>query len=202
MQASPLKEHHITVFRRVFAFLLLVGASVAVQGETVYVSDLLRVGVRAEAASNDSPLAVVSSGDELQVIEKAGGHVKVRTAAGITGWVNSVYVTAEPPARLRVEQLQSNYARLQKELEQVRGASGDTLEENERLRGELEELKGETSTLHDKVARLYAEASRTRDGARWVYAMVAMIALFVGGIVLGALWYRQQITTRLGGLRI
>lgn len=190
------------MYRQLFASLLLVGITAAAQGETVYVSDLLRVGVRAAPASNEAPLAVVTSGEALEVLDRVNGYVKVRTDRSATGWVSDVYVTAEPPARLRVEQLQADYARVQKELERIRGSSGDTLDENQRLRAEIEDLREETGTLHTKVARFYAEASRERNNSRWVYAMVAMVALFVGGIVLGALWYRQWVATRLGGLRI
>lgn len=93
--------------------LLLVSGTVAA-AETIYVNDMLRVGVRSQPASDEAPLAVVTTGAALEVLERSGGYVKVRTDEGAVGWVNSVYVSGEPPARLRIERMTAENQRLQR----------------------------------------------------------------------------------------
>lgn len=178
--------------------LLTAGSAAA---ETLYVNDMLRLGVRAEPASNEAPLTVVTTGAALEVLDRTRGYVKVRTEDGVVGWVNSVYVTGEEPARRRIEKLKVEHERVRRELEEMRASSSDTLESNAALRNEVNELRDENGKLHAQLAKVYQTTSRRSDDWSWLYT-AAMIGLFVLGIVLGVLWHRQQIAQRLGGLKL
>ncbi|MGE0079719.1 MAG: TIGR04211 family SH3 domain-containing protein [Thiohalomonadaceae bacterium] len=85
--------------------------------ETAYVDDTLRVGVRRNANSSETPLTVVTSGARLEVLERGERYWRVRTDDGVEGWVAASYVTTHPPARAQLEELQAENARLKAELQ-------------------------------------------------------------------------------------
>lgn len=79
--------------RRWLAFapaLLLASASFA--QETLQVQ-LREATLRASASSLAQPVAVAKLGDSLTVEQRAGSWIRVRTAAGETGWVHESAVT-------------------------------------------------------------------------------------------------------------
>jgi len=108
------------LLRTLLMLLLCQGVSAA---ETVYVDDQLRLGVRAHPSTEEGSIAVVITGDALSVLEEEENFIKIRTEAGVEGWVSKGYVSAEPPAKSRLKDLQGEhktlqqqYAGLQKEL--------------------------------------------------------------------------------------
>ncbi len=187
--------------RKIVLLILMLVAGTAL-ADTVYVNDLLRVGVRSEAASNESPLTVVTTGTALDVLERQGDYVKVRTPDGTEGWVNNVYVTGEQPARLRIKALRSEYTKLQQELDNLRASTTDLMEEKKRFRAQVSELKQENGALHGQLSKLYNESVEGPEDVRWMIYPAAMIGLFLLGIYLGVRWHRQRVAKRLGGLEL
>lgn len=187
-----------------FALMTLLGLITAfsAHAETVYVDDMLRVGVRTQPRSNEAPISVVTTGSKLTVLNRDRGYMQVRTEEGVEGWVNAVYVSSEPPARLRIEQLQSEYERLQGEIKELRSGGAATLEENQRLNTQVQELMAENSTMHAQLSKLYANSRQKVARWDWLYEAGAMIGLFLFGFFLGFRRYRQRVAARLGGLEI
>lgn len=174
----------------------------AVMSETIYVHDYLRLGIRAHPNSSETPLSVVTTGDALEVLERQGGYIKVRSEEGIEGWVSKAYVSSEKPARLRLEELQEEYKRLQGEMKDLRRELTASQELNEKLSMQNAELMSENGSLHDQVSRYYGSLAKNRSPYTWLYQSLAIVALFVLGIFLGVRWQKRRVADRLGGLEI
>lgn len=170
--------------------------------ETVYVHDYLRLGVRTNPNSSESPIAVVTTGDALSVLEKEGGYIRVRTEQGDEGWVSKAYVSTEKPARLQLDQLKQEYARNEAETKELRQELAGSVEHAETVEKQLAEMMAENASLHDQVGRFYSSSAQLKRKYAWVYQSAGMIVLFLFGFFLGVRWYKRRITDRLGGLEI
>lgn len=183
-------------------FLLALLFLAPAMAETVYISDVLRVGVRAEPNSSDVPVTVVTSGAELQVLERQAGHLRVRTANGIEGWISEVYATGELPARLRLERVEKERERLQAELARLRSSSSESGEQVAQLTARIEVLQAENAQLQARAAELDAQLRREKGGYAWIYYTLALIALFFLGAYLGVRWDKERVAQRFGGLEL
>ena len=183
-------------------WLALLLMTLPAAADTLYVNDILRVGVRSKPNSAESPLVVVTTGARLEVLERQGGYVKVRTAEGKEGWVNKIYLVSEPPARERLARLKEEFDRVQGELDELRADSIHTTEENDKLQERLGNLLKENSNLHEQLSEFYDEDSQSRrKQMRYVYGGL-MAALFILGIYLGVRWQKQKVARRFGGLEV
>jgi len=180
-------------------WLLLVVWTVASAAPVVYVDDFQRVGVRADPSSTTAPIEVVTTGDKLTVLKSNSGYLKVRTPKGAEGWVNSRYVTKQPPARLRIGPLQTRYDQLkarQATLEQSLKASRDKVAQITQENAQLKQRNGVLSRRLDTRNRSSIWSNP------WIYVGAAMILLFVLGLVVGMRHDRQRIARRLGGMEL
>lgn len=170
--------------------------------ETIYVHDYLRLGVRANPNSSETPIAVVTTGDALEVLERQEGYIKVRAKNGVEGWVSKAYVSSEKPAVLRLEQLQQEYQRQQSELKDLRRELTVSQGKNETLDKQLSELMSENGSLHEQVSRYYSKTAQQRQHYTWLFQSLAIVALFILGVYLGVRWQKRRVSDRLGGLEI
>ncbi|WP_127478271.1 TIGR04211 family SH3 domain-containing protein [Sulfurivermis fontis] len=183
-------------------FLLMLLALMPAQAETVYISDVLRVGVRAQPNSSDTPITVVTSGTELTVLERQAGHLRVRTSGGVEGWISEVYATSELPAQLRLERMEQERDRLQQELAQLRSSSSASGAQVEQLTARIEALQAENSQLQSRMAELQAQLQEEGSAYGWLYYAAALIVLFALGVYLGVRWDKERVAQRLGGLEL
>lgn len=187
------------------AISLLLGLGLhagAAMAETIYVHDYLRLGIRTNPNSSETPIAVVTTGESLEVLQRQGGYIKVRSEDGVEGWVSKAYVSAEKPARLRLEQLQEDYKRQQDELKDLRKELTAGIERNELLEKQISELMNENASLHQQVSRFYSKSAKNQHQYLWLFQSLGVIGLFVLGVFLGVRWQRKRIAERLGGLEI
>lgn len=187
---------------RMALFLWLLLAVGAAQAESVYVNDVLRVGVRTQPDSNETPVAVVISGTELSVLERRDGYVRIRTPDGVEGWVSDSYVVNEPPARLLLAQaikerdsVKAQLAELQKSLA-ARSAQADELLQR------VDELQQQNARLQASIEALTVKVNASGRSRVWVILSLLMTMLFGIGIYLGVRWNKERVAQRLGGLEL
>lgn len=168
--------------------------------DTVYIDDMLRVGVRPEPNSRSTPVGVVTTGIQLEVLDSRGDYLRIRTDKGLTGWIKAIYATEEPPAMIQVERLEKKQAENLEELEALRQNMTVLEEANENLNSQLERVKAERSKLQLRLARDNSAHKRGSSyGFLWLLGLVvAAAASFAGGVF----WQRRKTTRRLGGLRL
>lgn len=177
---------------------MLIGVTSVSAAEYIYVSDYLRVGVRAEPVSSVPPISVVFTGMRLELHERKNGYVKITTDKGISGWVKDIYVTKKAPAIIQLNAFQLKHDRLKKERLQESEETNVLEKENTRLKEQADDFK--TKQRDWSLERADLMASQHKDTFWfWLVVIFVLIAL---SFAAGVFWNKLQVTKRLGGLKV
>ena len=104
-----------------------------VYAETLYVKDVLRLPLRTGQSTEYKIIAVIESGLQVEVMQIQEEWTQVRLPNEKEGWVQSRYLTPEPTAKLKLEQLEIKHKNLTAQ-------AATLLEENTRLKRETRNL--------------------------------------------------------------
>jgi len=185
---------------RYFCLILLgfIVSNIVHAAEYIYISDNLRVGIRAQPVSGMLPISVVFTGMRLKVEERIEGYIKVTTAKGVTGWIKDIYATKEAPATIQLKHLRTQYEKLKEEHAKSLNAFATLEKANLALNEKVTELKAERRELENDRATLMA---KQHNDSTWFW-VAGIILLIFACFAAGAMWYRTQAMKRLGGLRV
>lgn len=111
-----------------------------------YVSDKLVLNVYVAADQSGGRVATIQTGDSVEELERAGNMVHVRLEDGREGWVGANYLTGDPPAVVRLRELQR---------QQTTGTCGP----DKKSLDEIALLKKNNATLQTRVAELQARTA-------------------------------------------
>ena len=133
-----------------FCWLLLATISSSAYGEQLFVEDKLVLSVYAESDQSGGRIATIETGDAVEALERVDKFVRVRLSDGREGWVGANYLSAEPPAVLKLKELE----RASKEAE---GAGPNPLAADvARLKKQNASLQIEISALQKRLAAIPA----------------------------------------------
>lgn len=124
-------KHFIKSF--VFTGVLLLLFSTPILAETMYVSDVLKLTVRAGKGTSEKIIAVIQSGQTVDVLQQEDKWALVRLPDGKEGLVLSRYLTSKITNNVKLKWLQKKHKTLT-----VQAAT--LLEENTKLKKEKKEL--------------------------------------------------------------
>jgi SH3 domain protein len=168
--------------------------------DSVYVNDSLRVGVRTEPSNSVAPIGVVTTGMQLEVIQRQDDYVKIRTEQGLEGWIKNSYVVPEPPAMIKLQQLQKEYDDLRARVGKHADLIKTTETTNKSLSEQIQSLQSENSQLQQA---LLEEQQRNRESVgTYLWPILSYLLICVVGVLIGVIWHRRQAMKRLGGLRV
>lgn len=195
------------LLRTLFVFLILFAGEAA--AESVYVIDVLRVGIRAQPTGSGPSEAVVKSGDRLEVLEKQGQYWRVRNGDGEEGWVNRGYLVDEPPAALQLTAVQQDNGQLRREIESLKAKRGDEGREIDVLQQKIAEQSETLAAARQESAELKVHVetlASSRKGVlaryRWAFELLAALLLLGIGLYFGRCSYRCRLRRRFGGMEI
>jgi hypothetical protein len=145
--------------------LLLLAAATA-GAEQLYVEDKLVLNVYSEAHQGGSRVATIETGDVVEALERVDNFVHVQLSDGREGWVGANYLSAQPPAIVKLKALQSS------------SASSAAGEPPKALTDEIARLKKQNSTLQTELAELKKKSSTPASslGTSPVAALPAALA--------------------------
>lgn len=132
--------------------------------DTAYIVDSIKVALRAAPGNDQKSVAMVESGQALEVLKPGEEWSMVRLANGAEGYLLSRYLTSAPPVRLRFDQLQEKNKTLNAQ-------AAALTEENTRLKAEIEKLAAVVSTGERETAVLKSEFDAFRKEAADVTAL-------------------------------
>ncbi len=151
----------------------LLGTGISAQ-PTQYITDKLYAPLRAEEGEKGKIINNdLMSGATVTVLEKneKTGYAKVRTADNLEGWIRLQYLSVEPVARVELEQLNSQFAKLQAEktriaselvgIKQMYSSQIDVHQRNAELVKQNQLLISEKEVLQMDNERLKDRSSRT-----------------------------------------
>ena len=194
--------------RPLLAVVLCALASGAL-AETVYVTDILRLGIHEASDTTDRPFDSLVSGAPLEVLERTPNFARVRTAEGREGWVKSAYLVAEKPAQARVQELDAELAALREEAAAARAARASAEQEAQRLGMRAAADTSSAEAIKDTLARLqsdnesYEARLETYRGSLPLPWVAAALIVAIGAGFAGGLWWLDAlIRRRHGGFRV
>jgi SH3 domain protein len=182
--------------------VLLLLCQGAYAAETLYVHDQLRLGVRAAPDSSENSIAVVSTGDALTVLGEQGSFVHIRTEHGVEGWVSKGYLSAERPARSRLEILQKEHQALQQEQELLQQQLAESRQLSEQQIRKLQRLEHDKVELQQQLARYATVTPSVFEKYQWLLQLGLLLACFIAGLITGVRRKARQVAERIGGLEI
>jgi len=187
--------------RFLMALVLSLSVTTIAFAETVYVDDSLRVGVRPEPDNSYSPTSVVVSGMILEVLERKGNYMLIRTPSGVEGWVSSSYVTKKKPSQVLLEELKAKEKTLQETID-VLNTRIESMSQNEKLlRIKLSDMEQENIEVKEQLnedSRIAGLLSGSTTP--WWSNLIFIILLCIATFSAGVFWYRRHLAKKLGGL--
>ncbi len=183
--------------------------AVSVCAETVYVTDVLRLGLYAAPDSSDKPVENLVSGTALEVLERDASYAHVRLADGREGWVKSTYLVTDKPASARVLELEAEVGGFENAAAAAKTAQTAAEQELASLRGELQSNTGSAETIKETIARLESEnqthierLEMYRYTLPLAWVVPALVVSLVAGFLVGLWWLDALIRRRHGGFRV
>ena len=127
--------------------------------ETRYVTDLLKLPLRTGPSTEYKILALVESGQQLEVVEPGENWSMVRLDNGKEGYVLNRYLVAQPTSDVQLKELQSKYNVLKQQADALTEQNNRFKEENETFKTSLDSSEKERSKLDTDYKELKASAA-------------------------------------------
>jgi SH3 domain protein len=144
---------------RGWGFLLILSLfTTALHAETMYVSDILKITLRSGPSTDNKILAVLQSGQTVEVVQPGEEWTQVRMSNGKEGWALSRYLTPNATHNLRLERLQGKHKNLMAQ-------AAALLEENNKLKAENKQLKTDFEANQKQVQKTTSEYETLKSEA-------------------------------------
>jgi SH3 domain protein len=177
--------------------------------ETVYVTDVLRLGMHAAPDTSDKAFENLVSGTALEVLERNSSYARVRLTDGREGWVKATYLVTDKPAAARIRELEAEVGRFGTAAAAAKTAQAAAEQELANLRNELQATTGSAESVQETIERLERENEahlerletyRRTLPVAWV--VPALVVSLVAGFLAGLWWLDALIRRRHGGFRV
>lgn len=137
-------------FRLWIMVLLLCLFSGAAYGETMYVSDVLKLTLRTGPSIENKIISVINSGQMMEIIDFGEEWSQVKLPNGKEGWVLSRYLTSNETNNIKLERLEAKHKNLIIQ-------SAELLEENNRLKAENKRFSTEFNTNQKQLVKTQSD---------------------------------------------
>ena len=193
---------------RIVTLVVLLGVVTAAQAETVYVAERLRIGLRAEIVETSAVVKTVETGTPLEVIERTDTHAHVRDPQGTEGWIETRFLSPDPPARLQLAKLQEDLAKSRAQATeaqaQLKKAQSALAEQTNKIK-ELEKAAADRpvpvtpAPVVSKAPPVIPVAANDGSGFSYLWLGISF-AMLITGFAAGVRWLRESIRKRSGGM--
>jgi SH3 domain protein len=188
--------------------------------ETRYVTDILQLSLYQEINSGGELLQRLSSGTELELLERSGFYARVRTKEGVEGWTKIGFLITEKPARAQLEDLKTENLQLEQQLkakqqalEAVQGEVSRTTDDQGEALAEMAQRLEQAEKTAARVSQLEQENENLRQQAEPVgaqqklaipvtWSLLGLGIAMLLGIALGIALFDYRSRKRHGGYRI
>ena len=135
------------------ALLVCVIFSVGISfAETVYVGGVMKITMRRGPGTNHKIIAMLATGESLEIVENGRDWSQVRNAEGKEGWVLTRFITRDVPMKRQVEALEKKNKDLTVLLEKIKAENRDV----EATRKKLAVIEAAYNRLKKKSADFLA----------------------------------------------
>jgi SH3 domain protein len=137
-------------FKLLGLVLLFCLFSASVYGETMYVSDILKLTLRTGPSIENKIISVIESGQMMEVIKFGDEWSQVQLPNGKEGWVLSRYLTTSETHNIKLERLEAKHKNLMIQ-------AAELLEENNRLEAENKRVSTEFNANQKQLVKMKAD---------------------------------------------
>ena len=137
-------------FRLLGLVLLFCLFSASVYGETMYVSDILKLTLRTGPSIENKIISVIESGQMMEVIKFGDEWSQVQLPNGKKGWVLSRYLTTNETHNIKLERLEAKHKNLMIQ-------AAELLEENNMLKAENKRFSTESKANQKQFVQTQAD---------------------------------------------
>jgi SH3 domain protein len=145
-------------FRLLGLVLLFCLFSASVYGETMYVSDILKLTLRTGPSIENKIISVIESGQMMEVIKFGDEWSQVQLPSGKKGWVLSRYLTTSETHNIKLERLEAKHKNLMIQ-------AAELLEENNRLEAENKRVSTEFNANQEQLVKTKADYEALKSEA-------------------------------------
>jgi hypothetical protein len=177
--------------------------------EELYVIEQLVASLNNAPDATGERVGSVKSGDKLEVIERSGEQVHVRTANGREGWIRASYLTADEPLRARlaertadVARLKEDVSRLAAQLEAARAGAGSGPRAPAPQSAASSPAEPPEEAVRSPRQGLFGNGPDAGGRRVWPWALGSALFALIVGFALGVLVLDRHIRRKYGGLRI
>lgn len=146
-------------------FLAVAGliASASAAAQSAWVSDEFEVTLRSGPSTSNAIQLMLSSGTELEVLERDEdtGYARVRTGGGTEGWVLSRYLMDEPSAREQLQKLTQQLTNANAEGASMGSQLGAIRGQYDSATQKIRELERDKAKLEADMAEITRKAANT-----------------------------------------
>src|SRR3990172_4364937 len=118
------------------------------------------LNVRTGPGPEHRPLGAITTGDPVAVLDQVEGWIHVRTEKAGEGWIPSGFLQEEPPAVVRLQQVESEASELRQRVQ-------DLAAEAEQLRAAQAESEARQTEQSREIERLSEGNGWRQAGAVW-----------------------------------
>lgn len=133
-------------------------------GSSAWIVDQLYLSLYPEPDSDAERLSLMVSGDRVERLDETeNGFVRVRLQDGTSGWVNDQYLVDEPPARVRIDEVEAERDRLADEVAEQSDTIASLRERVNTLETQRNQAASEAASVEQLQARVNSlQAERDR----------------------------------------
>ena len=183
---------HVILVSPLFLVLLL-AVTVSASADTGWVKGEVRLNLRSGAGTQFKILGSIRTGDSVTVLGTQENWTRVETTDRKIGWIPAGYLETEPPAKLRLQQAETEVASLRTQLEELHAQTASLRESNATF-------TANDSGRREEIEALKLENFELRAGARYQEWVTGALILALGMIV-GAVLHRRN-SNRRGSTRL
>lgn len=136
-------------------------------GPSAWVVDQLYLSLYPEPDSDAERLSLLASGDEVERLgETENGFVRVRLPDGTTGWADEQYLVDNPPARVRIDEVEAERDQLAEEVSTQSDTIASLRERVNALEAQRDQAASDTASaeaLQNRIDNLQAERDQLAE---------------------------------------
>ena len=136
--------------------ILFVAAATA---ESKYVSEDFEITMRTGPGTDRKIIALIPSGNEVEIVTPGEEWAEVVTSGGKQGWVLSRYLTDRLPTALKLERLQARFDKMQADYNALQQKEAALSDQNQTLSRELNQTQTDLGELSSKHESLKSESA-------------------------------------------
>ncbi len=140
--------------------IVLVMICSSVQAESMYVSEIIEITLRTGPGIDHKVIAMIKSGESLEVLEPGPEWTKVRLSNQKEGYVLSRFLTTKKPNEMLLRELNERYRLLEAKADRFRGDHQNQVSTIKSLQAELEQkeqLLARVTESYEKLRKDSAE---------------------------------------------